>query len=108
MKKNLDTTYTQYSKQCRKCKQFKLTPSTIIHLWDERIKRIKLASLAYFVAEDETTFYGLHWDLQQYRRSREIGQTNYPLKPDSKPLNPRDIAPKYLLDATPPYLLRPD
>ena len=56
----------------------KLTPSTIISLWDERIKRIKLASLTYFIAEDEISFYGLHWDLQQYRRSRELGRSNYP------------------------------
>jgi hypothetical protein len=38
-----------------------------------------LASLAYFIAEDEISFYGLHWDLQQYRR--ELGYSGYPLKP---------------------------
>jgi hypothetical protein len=52
-----------------------------INLRDNRIKRIKLASLTYFIAEDEISFYGLHWDLQQYRRSRELGFTGYPLKP---------------------------
>ena len=51
-----------------------------VNLRDNRIKRIKLASLAYFIAEDEISFYGLHWDLQQYRRSRELGFTGYPLK----------------------------
>ena len=44
-----------------------------------------MASLAYFIAEDEISFYGLHWDLQQYRRSRELGYSGYPLKPYPKP-----------------------
>jgi hypothetical protein len=35
----------------------KANNSTIVDLWDERIKRIKLASLAYFIAEDEISFY---------------------------------------------------
>ena len=83
----------------------KLTPSTIIKLWDERITRIKLASLAYFIAEDEISFYGLHWDLQQYRRSRELGHSNYPLKPYPKPQNRRSPTPKYLLKATPSFLI---
>jgi DNA-directed RNA polymerase subunit beta' len=83
----------------------KLTPSTIIKLWDERITRIKLASLAYFIAEDEISFYGLHWDLQQYRRSRELGHSNYPLKPSPKPQNRRSPTPKYLLKATPSFLI---
>lgn len=102
--KTLDTTYTKYSEQCKKCKKLKLTPSAIVDLWDERIKRIKLASLAYFIAEDETAFYGLHWDLQQYRRSRELGQTNYPLKPNFKELSQRHTAPQYLLEAIPTHL----
>ena len=51
-----------------------------VNLRDNRIKRIKLSSLSYFIAEDEISFYGLHWDLQQYRRSRELGFTGYPLK----------------------------
>jgi len=80
--KRLNTSYTSQSDKCKNklklrnfdyfwtCNGLKLTPSTIISLWDERIKRIKLASLAYFIAEDEISFYGLHWDLQQYRRSR--------------------------------------
>jgi DNA-directed RNA polymerase subunit beta' len=74
-------------------------------LWDERITRIKLASLAYFIAEDEISFYGLHWDLQQYRRSRELGHSNYPLKPSPKPQNRRSPTPKYLLKATPSFLI---
>ena len=78
-----------------------------VNLWDGRIKRIKLASLAYFIAEDEISFYGLHWDLQQYRRSREVGLTGYPLKPypKPKPQNRRRNTPKYLLRATPNYLI---
>ena len=81
--------------------------SSVINLWDGRIKRIKLASLAYFIAEDEISFYGLHWDLQQYRRSRELGVTGYPLKPypKPKPQNRRRNTPKYLLRATPNYLI---
>ena len=93
--KRLNTSYTSQSEKYKnklKLPNFdyswtsntlKLTPSTIISLWDERIKRIKLASLTYFIAEDEISFYGLHWDLQQYRRSRELGRSNYPLKPVS-------------------------
>jgi len=79
--------------------------STIISLWDERIKRLKLVSFAYFIAEDEISFYGLHWDLQQYRRSRELGYTNYPLKPYSKPLDRRYHAPQYLVKSTPSFLI---
>jgi DNA-directed RNA polymerase beta' subunit len=103
--KKLDTTYTLHSEKCKKCGGLKLTPSTIIDLWDERIKRIKLASLAYFIAEDEISFYGLHWDLQQYRRSRELGYSGYPLKPYPKPQNRRYNTPKYLLRATPNFLI---
>src|SRR5210317_1241261 len=103
--KKLDTTYTLNSEKCKKCEGFKLTTSTIVDLWDERIKRIKLASLAYFIAEDEISFYGLHWDLQQYRRSRELGYSGYPLKPYPKPQNRRYNTPKYLLRSTPNFLI---
>ena len=103
--KQLETTYTAHSEACKKCKGLKLTPSTVVDLWDERIKRIKLASLAYFIAEDEISFYGLHWDLQQYRRSRELGYTGYPLKPYPKPQNRRYNTPKYLLRSTPNFLI---
>jgi DNA-directed RNA polymerase subunit beta' len=103
--KKLDTTYTAHSEQCKKCEGLKLTTSTIVDLWDERVKRIKLASLAYFIAEDEISFYGLHWDLQQYRRSRELGYSGYPLKPYPKPQNRRYNTPKYLLRATPNFLI---
>jgi DNA-directed RNA polymerase subunit beta' len=82
-----------------------ISTSTITSLWDERIKRIKLSSLAYFIAEDEISFYGLHWDLQQYRRNRELGFSNYPLKPYPKPQNRRYHTPKYLLKATPSFLI---
>ena len=103
--KNFDTTYTANSEKCKKCEGLKLTTLTIVDLWDERIKRIKLASLAYFIAEDEISFYGLHWDLQQYRRSRELGFSGYPLKPYPKPQNLRYSTPKYLLRATPNFLI---
>ena len=92
------------------CKKFlkeksKAKKSNIVNFYDERIKRIKLASLAYFIAEDEIAFYGLHWDLQQYRRCRELGFTGYPLKPHSKSHNRRRNTPKYLLRSTPNYLI---
>jgi DNA-directed RNA polymerase subunit beta' len=103
--KTFETSYTDHSKDCKICRGLKLTPSTIIDLWDERIKRIKLASLAYFIAEDEISFYGLHWDLQQYRRSRELGHSGYPLKPYPKPKNRRYNTPKYLVRATPNFLI---
>jgi DNA-directed RNA polymerase subunit beta' len=103
--KQLNTTYNLHSEKCQKCKGLKLTTSTVVNLWDERIKRIKLASLAYFIAEDEISFYGLHWDLQQYRRSRELGYSGYPLKPYPKPQNRRYNTPKYLLRATPNFLI---
>ena len=76
-----------------------------VELWDERIKRIKLASLAYFIAEDEISLYGLHWDLQEYRKSRQAGKTNYQLKPYPKPQNRRYNTPKYLLRSTPNFLI---
>ena len=115
--KRLNTAYTYLSKPCKnrlkvqkskkkeECGRPKLTPSKTTDLWDERIKRIKLASLSYFIAEDEISFYGLHWDLQQYRRSRELGHGNYPLKPYPKPQNRRYNTPKYLLRATPNFLI---
>ena len=99
--KTFDTTYTHRSEECKKCKYLKLTTAKTMDRWDERIKRIKLASLAYFDAEDEWSFYGLHWDLQQYRRSREFGFSEYPVKPEPK----SDKTPKYLLRATPNFLI---
>jgi DNA-directed RNA polymerase beta' subunit len=92
----------------KKCNRLRLTPSRVIDLWDERIKRIKLASLSYFIAEDEISFYGLHWDFQQYRRSRELGKSGYPLKPYQsypKSLNYHYFTPKYLLRTTPNFLI---
>ena len=109
--KQFNTTYSRRAEKCKKkkfgeeCGRLKLLTSTIVDLWDERIKRIKLASLAYFIAEDEISFYGLHWDLQQYRRSRELGYSSYPLKPYPKPQNRRYSTPKYLLRATPNFLI---
>ena len=113
--KQLDTSYTLRSKKCKrmiykngesnKCGKLKLTTAMTTELWDERIKRIKVASLTYFIAQDEISFYGLHWDLQYYRRSRELGHTAYPLKPYPKPKKNRYNTPKYLLRATPNFLI---
>ena len=55
--KTFNTAYTLYSERCTRCGYLKPTTSTIVDLWDERIKRIKLASIAYFIAEDEISFY---------------------------------------------------
>jgi DNA-directed RNA polymerase subunit beta' len=122
---NLDTTYIDlryivsygYPKKeffedsldkCKNCNSFKPMRSKIIDLWDKRVKRIKLASLAYFIAEDEISFYALHWDLQKYRRSRELGNSGYELKPyppHPKPKNIRSNTPKFLLQTTPNFLI---
>ena len=103
--KNFNTSYTVFSEECNRCRLLKPTTATMINLWDERIKRIKLASLIYFIADDELSFYGLHWDLQQYRQSRSQDKSDYPLKPIPKPDNPRSETPDYLLDATPTFLI---
>ena len=103
--KTFNTAYTIYSERCKRCELVKPTTSTIVDLWDERIKRIKLASITYFIADDEISFYGLHWDLQQYRYFRFLGATDYPLKPYPKPQNRRYNTPKYLLKATPNFLI---
>nr|QYB18851.1 RNA polymerase beta' subunit [Climaconeis sp.] len=102
--KTLNTNYSLRSKKCedKKCNGLKLTTSTVMNLWDERIKRIKLASIAYFIAEDEISFYGIHWDFQQYRKSRELGSSGYPLKPVPKF---GKAALKYLLKITPSFLI---
>ena len=78
-----------------------------INATDEAVQRIKLASLAYFIADDEISFYGLHWDFQFYRRSRRLGFTGYPIKPESKPkkLLSHYSTPKYLIRTTPNYLI---
>ena len=46
--------------------------------YDEYIQRIKLSSLAYFIADDETNFYRLHWDLKLYRLFRRLNYSSYP------------------------------
>ena len=90
--------WKEFIQLVRKSKRF-----NDVNLNDERIKRIKLTSLAYFIAENEIAFYKLHWDLQQYRRCRELKFTSYPRKP--KLLTRRRNTPKYLLRATPNYLI---
>ena len=77
--KTFNTVYTVYSDSCKRCECLKPTTSAVIDLWDERIKRIKLASLTYFIAEDDLDFYALHWDFQQYRYYRLLGATDLSL-----------------------------
>src|SRR6476620_3333155 len=57
--KTLHTVYSKHSNECEKCKYLEPLTATTVDLWDERIKRIKLASLAYFMAEDVISLYGL-------------------------------------------------
>ena len=45
---------------------------------DEIIQNIKLASLAYFIAESEFDFYSLHWNFKSYRTFRRLNYSNYP------------------------------
>jgi len=45
---------------------------------DEIIQTIKLASLAYFIAESEIDFYSLHWNFKSYRTFRRLNYSNYP------------------------------
>ena len=91
---------------CRSEEEKPLTSSEV-EATDERIQRIKLATLAYFIADDEITFYGLHWDLQMYRKSRRLGLTGYPMKPEPKPKKSltQYNTPNYLINATPNYLI---
>jgi len=86
-----------------------------VELTESRVRRHRMGyiNLIYPVTHvwyinsrpDEISFYGLHWDLQQYRRSRELGYSGYPLKPYPKPQNRRYNTPKYLLRTTPNFLI---
>ena len=102
--KRLDTGIPVKQKNISKIKPFK---SGQLNITDERIQRIKLASLVYFIADDEISFYGLHWDFQYYRRSRRLGFTGYPRKPEPKPkkLLSHYHTPKYLIRTTPNSLI---
>jgi DNA-directed RNA polymerase subunit beta' len=102
--KRLDTGIPIKQKGLSKLKPLK---SGQINQTDDRIQRIKLVSLAYFIADDETSFYGLHWDFQFYRRSRRLGLTGYPVKPQPNSKNPIFYynTPRYLIRATPNALI---
>jgi DNA-directed RNA polymerase subunit beta' len=102
--KRLDTGISIKQKNISKIKPLK---SGQLSITDERIQRIKLASIVYFIADDEISFYGLHWDFQYYRRSRRLGFTGYPRKPEPKPkkLLSHYHTPKYLIRTTPNSLI---
>jgi len=102
--KRLDTGISVKQKNISKIKPLK---SGQLNITDERIQRIKLASLVYFIADDEISFYGLHWDFQYYRRSRRLGFTGYPRKPEPRPrkLLSHYHTPKYLIRTTPNSLI---
>ena len=88
--------------------------SAYINALDQRIKRINLGSIIYFMSSNEIQFHCMHWDLQKYRRARELGFTMYCFKP--YPNLDRYIAkrklyryytrelPKFLSAATPLFL----
>ncbi len=57
-------------------KKIKKIPQSQIKLEDELIQRLKLASLAYFIADDELNFYFLHWAFKSYRLCR-LKQIDY-------------------------------
>ena len=102
--KKIDTGVPIKQKDLRVAKPLK---SGQVNITDERIQRIKLVSLAYFIAEDEINFYGLHWDFQMYRRSSRLGLTGYPTKPEPRPKKfiSQYNTPKYLIRTTPNYLI---
>ena len=102
--KRIDTGISIKQKNFSKLKPLK---SGQISKTDGRIQRIKLASLAYFIADDEIDFYSLHWDLQFYRRSRRLGFTGYPakFKPKFKPYISLYNTPRYLVRTTPNSLI---
>jgi len=73
--------------------KIKKVPQSIIKSNDERIQRLKLTSLAYFIADDELNFYFLHWAFKSYRicRLKQIDYSNplvLPRKIVSKIPNP--------------------
>ena len=102
--KRVDTGIPVKQRNSSKIKPLK---SGQLNATDERIQRIKLSSLVYFIAEDEISFYGLHWDFQYYRRSRRLGFTGYPKKPEPRPkeLLSHYHTPKYLIRTTPSFLI---
>ena len=46
-------------------------------LWDDGVKKLKLASIAYFIGSDEDDLYRLHWDLLTYRIARKCYRSTY-------------------------------
>nr|BBC77544.1 RNA polymerase beta' subunit [Nitzschia sp. PL1-4] len=57
-----------------------LSYSEILNLWDDRVKQIGVSSIIYSFSENQSYIYGLHWNLQQYRKSRRMGYNTYPLQ----------------------------
>ena len=49
----------------------------VVAEWDKKIQRLKVASLAYFMGNDENDFYNLHWDFRNYRVARRKLKTTY-------------------------------
>ena len=106
LEKQFQTGYAlKRSDNCKTCSLLKPLKSGTVELWDDRIKRIKLTSLIYFVAEDDISFYGLQWDFQQYRQSRELGWSCYPIKDFLESAKSRYKIPQELLYAIPNFLI---
>ena len=106
LEKQFQTGYAlKRSDNCKTCSFLKPLKSGTVELWDDRIKRIKLTSLIYFIAEDDISFYGLQWDFQQYRQSRELGWSCYPIKDFLESAKSRYKIPQELLYAIPNFLI---
>ena len=106
LEKQFQTGYViKRSDNCKTCSFLKPLKSGTVKLWDDRIKRIKLTSLIYFIAEDDISFYGLQWDFQQYRQSRELGWSCYPIKNFPESTKSRYKIPQELLYAIPNFLI---
>jgi|TARA_B110000977_G_scaffold68754_1_gene93348 DNA-directed RNA polymerase subunit beta' len=60
----------------------------IVALRDEKIQKLKLSSLAYFIGNEVSDLFDLHWDLRNYRIARRRGRTSYTEKPYNKPTRP--------------------
>ena len=63
--------------QCEQRFNTKKKVAKVVESWDEKIKKLKLASLAYFIANTERDFYRIHWELRRYRIARKYFKTTY-------------------------------
>jgi len=50
--------------------------SQVLKKADEQVKSLKLATITYFIADNEPDFYEKHWNFQEYRRARRTNSIN--------------------------------